>query len=157
MNDAGSELSWERLQSLLVDEESEDIGLVALREVFNHLSAGLVSFFDFLINYLPFDFSFLISDSASALDVLKLLGGWNLSHVHRMEQEFWVRNQELVNIYEKRLGDAGYINFKLGRTNNRGDGMFSNSRMAIESSSFCLFLLGVGRGRRSNGTIFRLR
>lgn len=62
-----------------------------------------------------------------------------------MEQEFWVRNQELVNIYEKRLGDAGYINFKLGRTNNRGDGMFSNSRMAIESSCCCLFLLGVGR------------
>lgn len=37
-------------------------------------------------------------------------------------QEFWVGNEELVNIYEKRLGDAGYINFKLGRTNNRGDG-----------------------------------
>lgn len=25
-------------------------------------------------------------------------------------------------MYEKRLGDAGYKNFKLARTNNRGDG-----------------------------------
>lgn len=40
-------------------------------------------------------------------------------------QEFWVGNEELVNIYEKRLGDAGYINFKLGRTNNRGDGLLT--------------------------------
>ncbi|KAK7321325.1 hypothetical protein VNO77_31852 [Canavalia gladiata] len=38
-------------------------------------------------------------------------------------QEFWVGNEELVNLYEKRLSDAGYINFKLGRTNNRGDGL----------------------------------
>ncbi|XP_061339215.1 uncharacterized calcium-binding protein At1g02270-like [Gastrolobium bilobum] len=38
-------------------------------------------------------------------------------------QEFWVGNEELVNLYEKRLGDAGYIIFKLGRTNNRGDGL----------------------------------
>lgn len=38
-------------------------------------------------------------------------------------QEFWVGNEELVNLYEKRLGDAGYVSFKLGRTNNRGDGM----------------------------------
>ncbi|KAF7830816.1 putative calcium-binding protein [Senna tora] len=30
---------------------------------------------------------------------------------------------EFVNLYEKRLGDAGYINFNLGRTNNRGDGL----------------------------------
>ncbi|KAM1070439.1 hypothetical protein ACFX13_002280 [Malus domestica] len=40
-------------------------------------------------------------------------------------QEFWVGNEELVNIYEKRLGDAGYINLKLGRTNNRGDGLLT--------------------------------
>nr|XP_034899788.1 uncharacterized calcium-binding protein At1g02270-like isoform X2 [Populus alba] len=26
-------------------------------------------------------------------------------------------------MYEKRLGDAGYLNFKLARTNNRGDGL----------------------------------
>jgi len=38
-------------------------------------------------------------------------------------QEFWVGNEELVNLYEKSLGDAGYVSFKLGRTNNRGDGM----------------------------------
>lgn len=38
-------------------------------------------------------------------------------------QEFWVGNEELVNMYEKRLGDAGYLNFKLARTNNRGDGL----------------------------------
>lgn len=40
-------------------------------------------------------------------------------------QEFWVGNEELVAIYEKRLGDAGYINFKLARTNNRGDGLLT--------------------------------
>ncbi|RXH95316.1 hypothetical protein DVH24_025000 [Malus domestica] len=40
-------------------------------------------------------------------------------------QEFWVGNEELVNIYEKKLGDAGYINLKLGRTNNRGDGLLT--------------------------------
>lgn len=28
-------------------------------------------------------------------------------------------------MYEKRLGDAGYISVKLARTNNRGDGVFS--------------------------------
>lgn len=42
--------------------------------------------------------------------------------VHGLAQEFWVGNEELVNIYEKRLGDAGYVNFQLARTNNRGDG-----------------------------------
>lgn len=26
-------------------------------------------------------------------------------------------------MYEKRLSDAGYVNFKLARTNNRGDGV----------------------------------
>ncbi|XP_068635046.1 uncharacterized calcium-binding protein At1g02270-like isoform X2 [Aristolochia californica] len=40
-------------------------------------------------------------------------------------QEFWVGNQELVDMYEKRLGEAGYINFKLARTNNRGDGLLT--------------------------------
>ncbi|KAM7499847.1 hypothetical protein LguiA_024261 [Lonicera macranthoides] len=40
-------------------------------------------------------------------------------------QEFWVANEELVNLYKKRLGDAGYINFKLARTNNRGDGLLT--------------------------------
>ncbi|KAK9145898.1 hypothetical protein Sjap_005801 [Stephania japonica] len=40
-------------------------------------------------------------------------------------QEFWVGNEELVQIYEKGLGDAGYINFKLARTNNRGDGLLT--------------------------------
>ncbi|XP_020205501.1 uncharacterized calcium-binding protein At1g02270 isoform X7 [Cajanus cajan] len=38
-------------------------------------------------------------------------------------QEFWIGNEELVNLYDKRLGDAGYVNFKLERTNNRGDGL----------------------------------
>ncbi|RZC73895.1 hypothetical protein C5167_049379 [Papaver somniferum] len=38
-------------------------------------------------------------------------------------QEFWVGNEELVEMYEKRLGNAGYTSFKLARTNNRGDGM----------------------------------
>lgn len=40
-------------------------------------------------------------------------------------QEFWVGNEELVSMYKKRLGDAGYINFKLARTNNRGDGLLT--------------------------------
>lgn len=40
-------------------------------------------------------------------------------------QEFWVKNEEFVHMYEKRLGDAGYATFKLARTNNRGDGMLS--------------------------------
>ncbi|GLU12116.1 hypothetical protein SLE2022_288220 [Rubroshorea leprosula] len=40
-------------------------------------------------------------------------------------QEFWVGNEELVSLYEKRLGDAGYLLFKLGRTNNRGDGLLT--------------------------------
>lgn len=40
-------------------------------------------------------------------------------------QEFWVGNEELVNMYEKRLGDAGYATYKLARTNNRGDGLLT--------------------------------
>ncbi|KAF2315124.1 hypothetical protein GH714_038199 [Hevea brasiliensis] len=42
----------------------------------------------------------------------------------RME-EFWVGNQELVHMYQERLGDAGYITFQLARTNNRGDGLLT--------------------------------
>ncbi|KAK7317061.1 hypothetical protein RJT34_00979 [Clitoria ternatea] len=38
-------------------------------------------------------------------------------------QEFWVGNEELVSLYETTLSDAGYVSFKLGRTNNRGDGL----------------------------------
>ncbi|KAK9093693.1 hypothetical protein Scep_025162 [Stephania cephalantha] len=41
------------------------------------------------------------------------------------KEEFWVGNEELVQIYEKGLGDAGYTNFKLARTNNRGDGLLT--------------------------------
>ncbi|KAL6976451.1 hypothetical protein U1Q18_025239 [Sarracenia purpurea var. burkii] len=40
-------------------------------------------------------------------------------------QEFWVHNEELVRLYEKRLGDAGYLTYKLPRTNNRGDGLLT--------------------------------
>ncbi|KVI10085.1 EF-hand-like domain-containing protein [Cynara cardunculus var. scolymus] len=40
-------------------------------------------------------------------------------------QEFWVGNDELVNMYDTRLSDAGYINFRLARTNNRGDGLLT--------------------------------
>ncbi|KAI9110850.1 hypothetical protein K1719_018288 [Acacia pycnantha] len=47
-------------------------------------------------------------------------------------QEFWVGNPELVNLYEKRLGDAGYINFNLGRSNNRGDGLL----IAVQKEHF---------------------
>ncbi|KAK9727037.1 hypothetical protein RND81_05G254100 [Saponaria officinalis] len=47
-------------------------------------------------------------------------------------QEFWVGNEELVKMYEKRLGDAGYLTYKLARTNNRGDGLLT----AIHESKF---------------------
>lgn len=40
-------------------------------------------------------------------------------------QEFWVGNEELVHMFEERLGDAGYQLFKLARTNNRGDGLLT--------------------------------
>ncbi|CBI38741.3 unnamed protein product, partial [Vitis vinifera] len=43
-------------------------------------------------------------------------------------QEFWVGNEELVHMYQKRLGDAGYITFQLARTNNRGDGLLTAVR-----------------------------
>ncbi|KAK7389721.1 hypothetical protein VNO78_24999 [Psophocarpus tetragonolobus] len=43
-------------------------------------------------------------------------------------QEFWVGNEELVHMYEERLGDAGYLLFKLARTNNRGDGLMTAIR-----------------------------
>uniref|UniRef100_A0A1D1XSG0 Putative calcium-binding protein At1g02270 n=1 Tax=Anthurium amnicola TaxID=1678845 RepID=A0A1D1XSG0_9ARAE len=40
-------------------------------------------------------------------------------------QEVWVGNEELVQMYERTLGDAGYVSFKLARTNNRGDGLLT--------------------------------
>ncbi|XP_076955140.1 putative calcium-binding protein At1g02270 [Bidens hawaiensis] len=40
-------------------------------------------------------------------------------------QEFWVDNEELVDMYATKLGDAGYVSFKLPRTNNRGDGLLT--------------------------------
>ncbi|KAJ7963389.1 Calcium-binding endonuclease/exonuclease/phosphatase family [Quillaja saponaria] len=40
-------------------------------------------------------------------------------------QEFWVGNEELVQMYLERLGDAGYRSFKIARTNNRGDGLLT--------------------------------
>ncbi|KAE8693680.1 hypothetical protein F3Y22_tig00110794pilonHSYRG00068 [Hibiscus syriacus] len=40
-------------------------------------------------------------------------------------QEFWVGNEELVHMFEDRLGAAGYETFKLARTNNRGDGLLT--------------------------------
>ncbi|CAN6565903.1 unnamed protein product [Malus baccata var. baccata] len=43
-------------------------------------------------------------------------------------QEFWVGNEEFVNMYLDRLGDAGYTTFKLARTNNRGDGLLTAVR-----------------------------
>ncbi|KAK4837796.1 hypothetical protein QYF36_008496 [Acer negundo] len=36
-------------------------------------------------------------------------------------QEFWVGNEEIMHMYQERLGEAGYMTFKLARTNNRGD------------------------------------
>ncbi|KAG8663671.1 uncharacterized calcium-binding protein At1g02270 isoform X2 [Manihot esculenta] len=40
-------------------------------------------------------------------------------------QEFWVGNEELVHMYQERLGNAGYATFQLSRTNNRGDGLLT--------------------------------
>ncbi|XP_029123046.1 uncharacterized calcium-binding protein At1g02270 isoform X1 [Elaeis guineensis] len=40
-------------------------------------------------------------------------------------QEVWLGNEELVDMYERRLGDAGYTSLKLARTNNRGDGLLT--------------------------------
>ncbi|KAF2299547.1 hypothetical protein GH714_032491 [Hevea brasiliensis] len=50
------------------------------------------------------------------------------SFLAEMTKEFWLGNEELVNMYEKRLGDAGYVNFQLARTNNRGDGLLTAVR-----------------------------
>lgn len=43
-------------------------------------------------------------------------------------QELWVGNQELVEMYERNLGNYGYEMYKLGRTNNRQDGLFTAVR-----------------------------
>ncbi|PKA46572.1 putative calcium-binding protein [Apostasia shenzhenica] len=43
-------------------------------------------------------------------------------------QEVWLGNDELVEMYEKRLGDSGYTSVKLPRTNNRGDGLLTAIR-----------------------------
>ncbi|CAH8336762.1 unnamed protein product [Eruca vesicaria subsp. sativa] len=40
-------------------------------------------------------------------------------------QEVWVGNEELVNMYNDRLGSAGYSIFHLPRTNRRGDGLLT--------------------------------
>ncbi|XP_024517340.1 uncharacterized calcium-binding protein At1g02270 [Selaginella moellendorffii] len=40
-------------------------------------------------------------------------------------QEFWTGNEELVELYEKTLGAAGYDMRKLARPNGRGDGLFT--------------------------------
>ncbi|XP_019059579.1 PREDICTED: uncharacterized calcium-binding protein At1g02270 isoform X2 [Tarenaya hassleriana] len=40
-------------------------------------------------------------------------------------QEFWVGNEELVQMYKERLGNAGYTTFQLARTNGRGDGLLT--------------------------------
>lgn len=50
------------------------------------------------------------------------VGKFTHAYLSENVQEFWVGNEELVNMYEKRLGDAGYATYKLARTNNRGDG-----------------------------------
>lgn len=54
-----------------------------------------------------------------------------------VSQEVWLGNDELVNMYEKRLGEANYMMFKLARTNNRGDGEpsvphFSSGKMTTK-------------------------
>jgi hypothetical protein len=43
-------------------------------------------------------------------------------------QELWVGNEELVEMYERNLGNHGYEMYKFGRTNNREDGLFTAVR-----------------------------
>ncbi|KAK8963421.1 hypothetical protein KSP40_PGU005114 [Platanthera guangdongensis] len=43
-------------------------------------------------------------------------------------QEVWLGNDELVEMYENTLRDAGYTSLKLARTNNRGDGLLTAIR-----------------------------
>eukprot|EP01018_Ginkgo_biloba_P016797 Gb_04016 [translate_table: standard] len=47
-------------------------------------------------------------------------------------QEFWVGSEELVDMYERDLENDGYEMYKLGRTNNRGDGLL----MAVRKDHF---------------------
>lgn len=67
-------------------------------------------------------------------------------------QEFWVGNDELVQMYDTRLGDAGYVNFKLARTNNRGDGnafFWFSLKLAFLCGYFymcCLFIFVLNGG-----------
>jgi hypothetical protein len=42
-----------------------------------------------------------------------------------MLQEFWHKNEELCELYRSRLGAAGYTMFQMGRTNDKGDGLFT--------------------------------
>ncbi|KAG4927236.1 hypothetical protein JHK85_053722 [Glycine max] len=62
---------------------------------------------------------------------------------------FWVGNEELVNMYEEKLGDAGYHLFKLPQTNNRGDEDKSKQlsqgtfRVNLLHRQFCVLLLFV--------------
>ncbi|CAM8994331.1 unnamed protein product [Rhodiola kirilowii] len=41
-------------------------------------------------------------------------------------QEFWVGNEEFSSMYLTGLESAGYVNFKLARTNTRGDGLLTS-------------------------------
>ncbi|XP_021897214.1 uncharacterized calcium-binding protein At1g02270-like [Carica papaya] len=59
-------------------------------------------------------------------------------------QEFWVGNEELVHMYQERLGDAGYITFKLARTNNRGDGKSSSDWNGSKRGHVYKFLRSQG-------------
>ncbi|KAJ8439311.1 hypothetical protein Cgig2_022448 [Carnegiea gigantea] len=49
-------------------------------------------------------------------------------------QEFWVGNEELAGMYQKRLHEVGYLTYQLARTNNRGDGLLT----AVHQSKFRL-------------------
>eukprot|EP00897_Mesotaenium_endlicherianum_P007144 jgi/Mesen1/6458/ME000033S05748 len=40
-------------------------------------------------------------------------------------QEFWIGNEELVKLYDEKLRAEGYDTYKLARTNNRGDGLYT--------------------------------
>lgn len=57
-------------------------------------------------------------------------------------QEFWLDNQELVQLYTERLEQKGYDIHTLPRTNNRGDGLLTavdTSRLVVVDAQKLLF------------------
>ncbi|KAI5067148.1 hypothetical protein GOP47_0017676 [Adiantum capillus-veneris] len=65
-----------------------------------------------------------LSRNQRILDMLLLLGSSIICL-----QEFWLENEELVQLYDRRLRQSGYTMYKLARSNNKGDGLLTAIRM----------------------------